>query len=370
MALLEAIGFTASDARSGPSISRNIDGDALHMSPDWPLKSLQRARSLLADTLKSSLCVEDVPPMPTVPEVATTQDAIDLFNPYQHQHMDGLSKAVGTRLLAPDGWKSQTEQQVEALKQKQEAIQRTLAANTIPRQWNAWREPTGGSSSLATASDTSLSSTSQSDASLIASHAKKQMLEAQSKEKQGFTTKAMRDLQKLQKQKVYSETVLKIHFPDGSGISGHFAPSQTTIEDVVQALLHEVLVEQVFQSSGKPSSSFIQLFTTPPRTILDPKSTLEGLQLVPAAKVHVQWKAPLVANNRGKGWFIRDDWFTSMRNQNSAVPRGVALVGNPEDETPATAQGDTGSSTTAGLSKQKKNKVDKEAALLKRMMGK
>jgi hypothetical protein len=52
----------------------------------------------------------------------------------------------------------------------------------------------------------------------------------------------------LQNHKVYGETVTKIHFPDGSGVSGNFAPDQTTIANVMQALLNEVLVEEAFGS--------------------------------------------------------------------------------------------------------------------------
>ena len=378
--LLEAIGFTVAAA---PTM------DTMQLSPDWPFSRLQETRTLLAHTLQSTLRVKQVPLMPTVPVVCNAEEAVRAFNPYQPQHVDGLSQAVGTRLLAPEGWTSHTEQQVEVLKQKQAAIQRKLANHVIPRQWKAWRESSSGSnhSTMSTTIyDASSSHTSHSDAQLIAAHAKKQLLQAQATEQQGFTTKAMRDLEKLQKHKVYGETVLKIHFPDGSGVSGHFAPATTTIAQVIQSLFQDVLMEGIFSTSiadtsnhiNHTTSKMLQLFTTPPRTVLDPSKTLEQLQLIPAAKVHVQWKVPLTSPNPRKGWFIRDDCFVTNADPRvalqglSGLPQGVALVGNEEGNTIATptTDGSTGLSMTSGPAKKKQNKVDKEALLLQRMMGK
>jgi hypothetical protein len=190
----------------------------------------------------------------------------------------------------------------------------------------------------------------------------------------------MRDLHKLQKHKVYGETVLKIHFPDGSGVSGHFAPAQTTIANVMQALLHEVFVEEAFGSvvvekttneNSTPHSLF-ELFTTPPRTVLDPTYTLEQSKLVPAARVHVQWKISLTNSSRSKGWFIREDWFSANTNTTTGVstlPRGVALVGHPEEPT-AIGKHTKVSTVATDPATKKKNKLDKEALLLQRMMGK
>ena len=375
--LLETIGFAATAA---PSI------DTMQLSRDWPLSRLQETRSLLAHTLQLTLGVKQVPIMPEVPVVYNAEEGARAFNPYQPQHMDGLSQAVGTRLLAPEGWTSHTEQQVKVLKQKQEAIQRTLASHVIPRQWKAWRESSSGSNHSTTSTPISDASSSHSDAQLIAAHAKKQLLQAQATEKKGFTTKAMRDLEQLQKHKVYGETVLKIHFPDGSGVAGHFAPATTTIRQVIQSLLQEVLMEGMFSTSitdksnhiSHTESMLLQLFTTPPRTVLDPSKTLEQLQLIPAAKIHVQWRLPLTSPNSRKGWFIRDDCFVANADASvalhgrSGLPQGVALVGNVEENTivTPTAEGSTGLSMTSGHAKKKQNKVDKEALLLQRMMGK
>jgi len=375
--LLEAIGFTATAA---PSI------DTMQLSHDWPLPSLQESRSLLAHTLQSTLGVKQVPIMPTVPVDRNAESLARAFNPYQSQHVDGMSQAVGTRLLAPEGWTSHTEQQVAVLKQKQEVIQKTLASHVIPRQWKAWRESSSGSNHSTMSTTISDASSSHSDAQLIAAHAKKQLLQAQATEKQGFTTKAMRDVQRLQKHKVYGETVLKIHFPDGSGVSGHFAPATTTIGQVTQSLLQEVIMEGLFSTSiadksnhiNHTMSKMLQLFTTPPRTLLDPSKTLDQLQLMPAAKVHVQCNLPLTSLNPRKGWFIRDEYFVTNANASvalhgrSGLPQGVALVGYDEANpiVPPAAEESTGLSMTSGPAKKKQNKVDKEALLLQRMMGK
>ena len=75
------------------------------------------------------------------------------------------------------------------------------------------------------------------DFSLLATQFKKREEDRKKREEGGFTTKAMRDLEKMKQTKVYSHTQLRICFPDGCRIDAKFLPSETVgiIKSVVRS---------------------------------------------------------------------------------------------------------------------------------------
>ena len=124
------------------------------------------------------------------------------------------------------------------------------------------------------------STKSSGDAGLLAARAQKLQAEKLQREQGGFTTKAMRQVAQLQKQKVYAHTALQIQFPDGTKLCGKFLPGET-VETVQAALRSDCL---------KNANADFDLYVAPPRRLLPLKSTLQTEGLVPAAKLFVSWK--------------------------------------------------------------------------------
>jgi hypothetical protein len=342
----------------------------------------------------------------------SNSNAAASFDPYQGQRFDGQSAAAGANLGAPQGWKSQTTAKLEALQQTQQRLERKLQTK-VDRQWVATRPAQAQSLVSAAAFDSTTTSTSSSssDASLLAARMAKQQQERTAAESRGFTTKAMRDLEQLQKQKVYSHTQLAVQFPDGCVVRGNCLPHER-IQTVLQLLKQQVLRLRVddgdtmdmnmdmnmdtnMEGSSLPSQLPLpllppfELYMTPPRTLLDSQKSLQELGLVRAAKVYVSWKRPLPPpptttpvpnknnttmnddnNDNGPGWYLRPALFLAASAGTApALPTSAAVVAEERRARtkPSNASASTSASTT--VAKRKKTKAEKEANLLKRMLG-
>ena len=141
-----------------------------------------------------------------------------------------------------------------------------------------------------------------------------------------MTTAAVRELRKLQKEKVYSYTLIRIKFPDRVCLQGYFH-LRHTILDVYEWVRSCLSVEEEGEGEGEgkecsgdmkknPSGSdffrLFELYTSPPRCVLHPyaKSSSEAepdtsvhpgsplvvrylplieAHLVPAALIHLAW---------------------------------------------------------------------------------
>ena len=137
-----------------------------------------------------------------------------------------------------------------------------------------------------------------------------------------MTTAAVRELRKLQKEKVYSYTLIRVKFPDRVCIQGYFH-LRHTILDVYEWVRSCLRVEKEGEGeeysrdtkknpSGSDFFRLFELYTSPPRCVLHPyaKSSSEvepyssvdlGLplgvrylplieaHLVPAALIHLTW---------------------------------------------------------------------------------
>lgn len=318
---------------------------------------LVQARRMIQLSLVEKLNVasDDIPAIPTPGSRNEPFSGGAEFNVYEGRRYDGKSASVGTSLNAPDGWKSQTEKQVALLQQKQQRIEdqfRKKAGREIDRQWSV-TSPTDQplqvqASAVSTAAQAS-------DTALLAKHAQKQAMERQAAENRGFTTKAMRDLEQLKKKKVYSHAVLAVRFPDGYTIRGNFWPSET-ISTVIQHLRSDALIAD---------TADFDLYVTPPRTLLTPSKSLQDLGLAPAAKVHVSWKTA-VPRDQSPGWYINRSILSKNNGSGTALPESVSL---DKDERIQEKSKSTGA-TSGPSTKRKKTKAEKEADLLKRMMGK
>jgi len=119
------------------------------------------------------------------------------------------------------------------------------------------------------------------DTQLVVRSAK--LRSAKAKQKEQMTTKAMRDLNKMKRQKLYAKTLLRVQFPSRLIVEGVFRPHET-ISDVCDVLRRVVLSEAC-------AGSGFYLFTIPPKSVLDSKKTLKQLGLCPAALVYLGWSS-------------------------------------------------------------------------------
>ena len=192
---------------------------------------------------------------------------------------------------------------------------------------------------------TSSTSAQPSDGALLAQRMKRLEQERKEREEGGFTTKAMRDLQKMKNAKVYSHAKLRIQFPDASAIEAKFLPKETV--ETVKQVVQECLI----------TSYKFDLYVAPPRRQLDVSQTLQQEGLVPAAKCFVSWKGGGPATGSA---FIKEHLFQSQAAAPS-FPTAKPVVQeakrkNNDDSKPAAAGA-------------KPKKSSREEDLLARMMG-
>jgi hypothetical protein len=202
---------------------------------------------------------------------------------------------------------------------------------------------------------------------LLAQHIQKQHQQRLKEENRGFTTKAMRDLERLRKTQVYSHSQLAIQFPDATLVKANFLVTET-VGAVIQELKLHVL--QLDHNSDSDANVDLELYQTPPRRLFKSNETLQSLGLVPAAKVYVSWKQPppKPKNDKAVAWYIRPELLV-ISSDGPALPTAVPVVSaasmNESDDK------ELASATTATTApKKKKTKAEKEANLLAKMMGK
>lgn len=167
-----------------------------------------------------------------------------------------------------------------------------------------------------------------SDSTLIARSLANKMRESRGAEddEEPMTTAAVRELRKLQKEKIYTHTLLRVKFPDRVCIQGYFHLRHSILDvyEWVRASLSSAggksnekesgsVARQRKNESGSDFFQLFELYTSPPRCVLHPyaKSSSEGAyrfsemngsieassqylsladaRLVPAALLHLSW---------------------------------------------------------------------------------
>jgi hypothetical protein len=305
----------------------------------------------------------------TIGNNSSSSNSQNSFNVYQGKRFDAQSAAIGQSMGPPQGWKSATEAQLESLEKKHaqlsEKLSKTKSHQVIAegeRQWFALRPGETATSAAAVAAISAAPpSSSREDSALLAGHIQRQQKKSQEDANRGFTTKAMRDLERLKKQKVYSHTLLAISFPDGCVCKGQFLPTET-IQTVMES------IQQGLLSSDKRQERF-ELYMTPPRSKLLPPQTLQALGLVPAAKVYISWNTP--GNLKGPvGSYLNPTLFqTNGDSSGPALPSSVPVTEGDEDAAKR-QKNSASSSTDVSAAKRKKTKAERQAEMLKRMIGK
>ena len=354
---LVACGFERRQCSPAIMSSSTNGEEQLVLSPEKEEQSqLILARRLLMTRAIQDLglTAEELPvyrPPPALTSSNTATTSTTAFNPYAGHRYDAKSAAVGANLGPDANYVSKTESQLQRLQEQQAALEAKLPA-AIDRGWRASSPPKTAVTTAAAAVAATDPTSSKGDSSLLAERMQKHQQERLQREQGGFTTKAMRDLEKLKKQKVYSHVSLTIHFPDGTKLLGKFSPKET-VETVKRSL-----VQDCFADAAEADQDFA-LYVTPPRRLLTEDSTLTAEGLVPAAKIFVSWKGAGPV-----GAYLRPTLFEgSDDNDSSYYPDSQAVAGGSSNENAAKEK------KAAGEDDKKDDAAKREAALMRRMMG-
>ena len=292
------------------------------------------------------------PPPPPISVVGSASHAgakmtdANSFDPYQTHRYDGMSAATGAQMTPGQNYVSTTEKQLQTLQNKQAQLEQKMQQPLPDRAWVATMPNASGMPTAVIASHQEDNNhNDKGTGSLIAAQFQKQQEQRRQREEGGFTTKTMRELEKLKKQKVYAHTQLALQFSDGTVLQGKFLPKEKV--RVVLKELKECFVE---------APATLELYITPPRKTLAPTSSLQEEGLVPAAKVFV--KTPLPSRRP----FLKPELFATT-TPTAAFPAAQSIVASKDK----TAKSSDTNSTAKPAAKP--SAEDKEAALLQRMMG-
>lgn len=382
---------------SSPSSSSTSDTIVLLPSNENQ-HHIQSARNVIAKVLVEQLNIPpgEIPTPPSMKQQAVKKaapNAVLPFDPYKAHAYNTQSAANGVpnpNSVIPgkrQDEKSTTERQLEILQKKQKELEQNMQSklhdrNIIAVLPGVVQGPivTLQSSNNNNSGDGGFLSTTttKGDSSLIAIQMKKREEERKKREEGGFTTKAMRDLEKMKKQKVYSHAQLRIYFPDGSRLEAKFLPNECM--SVVKKVVSSSFVPMM--SSSTSLELKFDLYVSPPRRILNDKKNLTEEGLVPAAKIHVSWKdgySPPAGSRPGS--FLQLHLFevasiqlqqqNSLNQNKTSFPESKPLTETEDSgnkKLKASNQINNGSSSSAAGPKD--TLASREEEMIKRMMGK
>jgi len=307
------------------------------------------------------------------PASAATSVKFDPFKSHAFNTQAAAAGAPNPNAVIPDGntgaGSSTTERKLQMLQEKQKKLEANLQPQIMTpsdRSIVAFRPGQVGPIVSLDTHGSASGDTERGDGSLVAAQVRRKMEERKKREEGGFTTKAMRDLEKMKKQKVYSHAQLRIFFPDGTRIEAKFLPNETiaTVKLVVASTFH-------LSSDSNALTSSFDLYISPPRRILDERKTLKDEGLVPAAKIHVSWKAGSKGGLPSQSP-IQPCYFQPMSG-NTGVTGSATISSFPES---VSLEGNAKSSFTNALSTKvdgtstEPDKATREEELMQRMLGK
>lgn len=323
------------------------------------MQHLLTARRLLQLKATRDLKMDpkQLPRIPQIPNVMTTANSSNTsttasssstssFNPYQSHRVDAQALVTGISMKPDNQYISPTEAKLRLLQEQQAKLEREQQSQVQNHQWMALMPGQAVLQQTNTTSSSSTSNTAPSDSSLIAQRLQQQ--QAAAKQREHFTTKAMRDLKELEKKRVYAHVTLTIQFPNSQKLVGMFAP-KTTI-----AMVKRAMIQECCRDSSAVSS--LELFITPPRRVLHDQNTLDGEGLVPAAKVFCTTNIE-----------IRPELFTQTSSTTTTAVEALYPVG--QSLTASNALPPPTTKAEAVKEGPKKVKLSREEKMLQRMMG-
>eukprot|EP01034_Spumella_vulgaris_P027512 gene27512-34239_t len=317
------------------------------------------------------------------------------FAPPAAPSFDPYKSSIVRTAPQPGRVESSTDRQLEALNRKREELEGSVG--DVERNTEALF-PNADGDTPAPPVDTNTPNEVNADTSSSGALPKSVVSKILSSSKPGgddgppLTTKAIRDLQKAQKERVYAKTLVRVRFPDRVVLQGHFHPRHTIAE--VYQWVHAHLVDMGDVVGGGDIAadySLFDLYVSPPRTVLTPfnatpssknsssnttsvtltSSSLTDLRLVPAALIHLSWNenhptvqtmraAELIAGSSskqsaGSGGEVGRYLIDSMRSAASSsgvslYPTGASLVPSSTTASISSSGGSAKSSTNSSSS--------------------
>lgn len=275
------------------------------------------------------------------------------FNVYKTHSHNMQSAAMG----APDPYSdasstlSSTERQLQQLQTKKDRLEREMQASIEADRGLVAYLPGQGPAVAGPSTSSSGSAAGKSDSALVAARMKRMQDERKKQEEGGFTTKAMRDLEKLKKGRAYSHAQIRVNFADGSHLHAKFLPKEKVSS--IRSIIKSAFLPSVVDSLD------FDLYVAPPRRLLDENKTLNDEELVPAAKIHVSWivgGAPTASSSPGS--YLQPGLFSTGGSAGASFPDAKPLV-----------KGQKAGSTSAS-SEPPSEGQSKEDLLMQRMLGK
>lgn len=148
--------------------------------------------------------------------------------------------------------------------------------------------------------------------SLLSKSLMSTMRRAKQMEDAPLITSAMRELQQLEKDRIYTRVLVRVRFPDTVSLQGYFHPRHT-IFDVYQWVVESFTAEyrnactvelsrqkplpqstrgiKTARTGSESLANFFELYTSPPRRVLasDGVASLHDLNFTPAVVINLAW---------------------------------------------------------------------------------
>lgn len=122
-------------------------------------------------------------------------------------------------------------------------------------------------------------------------------IQSRAKRSQRFQTKAMREHEALKGAKVYTNTLIRVNFPDGLVVEANFSPLEKVID--VEAQIKECL--------RHATKNQFYLFVRPKNERLDQEASLKTLGLLPKATLQLVWEG-----EQPEGEYLNDSVLSQM----------------------------------------------------------
>lgn len=186
-----------------------------------------------------------------------------------------------------------------------------------------------------------------------------------------LTTKAFRDLEKAQNERIYDRILVRIRFPDRTCIQGYFHPSHKMLDvyDWINSCLDNTFAVIGSDTVDKGTRFSFELYTSPPKQMYAStnEKTLNELRLVPAVMFILSWSFPIDSKNTlsekrlNYGSYFRAELLVQSSNSDvRAYPEGKSLIepssGQIQDKDTSDATYDKKEITSSAQSKKSKAK--------------
>lgn len=185
------------------------------------------------------------------------------------------------------------------------------------------------------------------------------MRKAKQLEDAPLTTAAMKELQQLERERIYTRVLVRVRFPDVVSLQGYFHPRHTMLDVhqwVVDALSTEFrdacsLAVSLQKASSQPPArgaktartgpetttpaTFFELYTSPPRRVLliDSITSLYDLNFAPAVVINLAWLvdvdalAPGMMDTSTAGFYLSTPLLSGATERQNDASAAVFPVG-------------------------------------------